>query len=214
MKKMEMIVGVFLCLSFAALAAEEINSGEIQQKDGIFVTKEGKALDGEYKLRNRNSKSSFVFQRGKMQEFSFDSREEDDFEIDGRFMDNQTYFKGEVSIQKISNNDPVQKVKEELTLDGSMEAKEITQFANEVLTKKEADVQTPSFTAVSAWKMQDGERELEKEFVKKVNKEEKSKKFVMLEVEKKGEKQIYSAGKLVHTAQSSAVDVEKEIKTQ
>lgn len=214
MKKIEMMLGTFLCFSFTALAAVELNSGEVQQKDGIFITKDGKVLEGEYKIKNMNSKSSFVFQKGKIQEFSFDKKEENDFEIDGKFIDNQKYFKGEVSIQQVSNNNSEKKMKEELTLDGSMEAKGIIQFANDVLTKKEADVKVPSFAIVSAWNMQDGERELEKEFVKKVDKEENSKKFMMLEVEKKGEKQIYSAGKVVHTAQSSAMDVEKKIKTQ
>ena len=214
MKKMKMMAATLFCISFSALAVEELSSGELQQREGIFTTKEGKILEGEYQVKNLNSKSSFVFKKGKIEEFSFHSQEKDDLEIEGKFIDNQKYFKGEISVQQVLKEANPNKVKEELSLDGSLEAKEIVQFATEILTKKEGEQKQPSFSTISNWTLQDGEREFEKEVVKKIEKQENTKRIMTMEVTKTEEKQIYSSGKVVHKANSSMTNMEKTVNTQ
>ena len=214
MKKANIMLGAFLCLSLSAFAAVDLNSGEVQQKNGVFTTKDGKLLEGEYKVKSKEAKSTFLFQKGKIEKFSYNSEEEDELEMDGKFVDNQQYFKGEVSVQTFVKNLPEEKEKLELSLDGSMEAKEISQFASDILSKGASEVKKPTFDAIRVWKLQNGERETERELTKKVDKKESSEKVLFLEVEKTAEKQIFSDGKLVNSSQATEKKIEKKIKTQ
>lgn len=208
MKKIT-IVGAFLCFSLSSLAAMHLGEAETVYREGIFVNREGKVLEGEYEISHLNAKSEFVFQKGELQKFSYHSKEKDDLELEGKFLPKQEYFKGEVSVQEETIKEGLTE-KKEISFDGKIEAKELYQFAKEVLTKKETEVKKPSFAKVSSWKIQDGEKVLEEETTQKIEKKEKTQMYSLFQIEEKKSKEVFLEGKVVHSSQSSQVKVEEK----
>lgn len=199
-------VALFLSLSLSALGAMNLQSGELSYRNDTFLTKEGKQISGEYEIKTKDGESLFVFKDGKLIEFEYDGRGKDDLEIEGRFVEKNKYFQGEISIEEKQRLENGKKETKEISLEGKIAGTKVFDFAKELINNEKAH--RPSFSEIENWKLEDGKKEIETKNSVRISKSEKKGSYSSYQVQKMEKREIYSQGKLISNSSSSSSSLE------
>lgn len=207
MKKL-LKVAVFLSLSLSTLAAVNLTSGDLSYSNDCFLTKKGEQAKGEYELLTQDGRSFFSFHEGKLVEFEYDGKGEEELDIEGQFVENNKYFQGEISVEKKERLRTGKKEKSELSLEGKVNGEKVFNFVKELLSKDK--VVEPSFSDVNTWKMYEGRKEIEIKNTTRISKNEENGNYSSYQVEKSEKREIYSKGKLISNSSSSSSSIESK----